>query len=229
MMHGTEEGMSWKSKTHLEFNDIQPVSIPFFSLSMVLMHFLQWSCSVATSETTMVILGGSWWKWCSADLSVRSDDVVVGEVVSVCSEHGGRPLGTEQRGGSYGTADALRHVRQSDGFPLISQRLQSLTEKAATWRRNHFNFNHLSYSAEDTHIRTHTHSDTNEYTRAWSESKGWFQWQPEWRTQQDIWHLHCSSHAIILKQNRLSGYSYINFEYSQQNQCFLISLDVCRY
>lgn len=63
-----------------------------------------------------------------------------------------------------------------------------------------------------TYPNTHTHSDTNEYTRAWSESKGWFQWQPEWRTQQDIWHLHCSSHAIILKRNRLSGYSCINFE-----------------
>lgn len=31
MMHDSEEGMSWKCKTHLEFNDIQPVRIGFLA------------------------------------------------------------------------------------------------------------------------------------------------------------------------------------------------------
>lgn len=60
------------------------------------------------------------------------DDMVVGHVSLVGWGHGGGALGTEQRGDSYGTADALRHFEQSDGFPLMSQRLQSSTEKAAT-------------------------------------------------------------------------------------------------
>lgn len=58
--------------------------------------------------------------------------MVVGEFGWGRWEHGGRPLGTEQGGDSYGTAEALQHSKLSDGFPLISQRLQSLTEKAAT-------------------------------------------------------------------------------------------------
>ncbi len=115
-----------------------------------------WSCSVATSRRTVVLLGGSWWKHVEQATHLSLDDMVVGNVNSGHWEHGGGALGTEQRGGYNGTADALRHFKQSGGFPLISQRLQSSTEKAATWRRNRFNFNHLSYSAAYTHSKTHT-------------------------------------------------------------------------
>lgn len=123
------------------------------------------------SERTVVLLGGSWWKcWKQTAEKILSRSAYefrwYGCRSSEFSWRGGA-LGTEQRGDSYGTADTLRHFEQSDGFPLMSQRLQSSTEKAATWRRNHFNFNHLSYSAANTHSKTHTHSHTNKYTWAW--------------------------------------------------------------
>lgn len=169
------------------------------SLSMILMLFIQSTCSVATSGRTVVVLGGSWWKWYPAHLTIRSDNKIVaggggGQVDGITEED---HRGTEQWGDSYGTADALRHFKLSDGFPLTSQRLQSSTEKkAATWRRKPFNFNHVSYSAEHTcthtHIHEHTLTHTNKYTWAGSESKGWFQWQPEWRIKLDVWHLSCS-------------------------------------
>lgn len=55
------------------------------------------------------------------------------------------------------------HWGRSRGETLMAQLTlrwlsshQSLTEKAATWRRNHYSFNHLSYSAEHTYPNTHT-------------------------------------------------------------------------
>lgn len=174
--------------------------LPFYDIDafppVELLSGHQWEDSGRTGRPLVEMcqtgcLKKSYW----SDLSRGSDDVVVGEVGSGRWEHEGRPLGTEQRGGSYGTADALRHFKLSDGFPLISQQLQSSTEKAATWRRNHFHFNHVSYSAGHTRTYTHpkTHSHTNKYTRARSESNGWFQWQPERKLKHDIWHLRCSS------------------------------------
>lgn len=123
--------------------------------------FLQWRCSVATSERTVFVLGGSWWKSVkqkgySAVLFIWSDDI--GEVGSG-QEHGGRTLGTEQKGGSYGTADTLRHFKQSDGFPLISQRLQSSTEKGSHVEKKSFQLQPLELQCRTrvhTHIQKHT-------------------------------------------------------------------------
>lgn len=143
--------------------------LPFFSFPW---HWCV-SCSAATWWSPA---RGQWYYWEAPGGNVWHvlpemtlsrfvcEIVVVVEVGSgrMEEDHWGRSRG----GVSYGTADALRHFRQSDGFLLISQRLQSSTEKAATWRRNHFNFKHLSYSAEHTHTKTHTH--TNKY--AWSQS-----------------------------------------------------------
>lgn len=197
--------MSWKCKTHLEFNEIQPVSLPCHS-------------DDAFPAVGTIVLGGYGWRWCSADLSIQRDDMVRGGVV--------RAQFGAQRKEPIGRLlwHSWRSLTSQMAFLSSAKRLQSWTEKAATWRRNHLNVNHLSYNVGD----THTHTDTNKYTWTWSESKGWFQWQPEWRTQQDIWHLRCSSRAIILKQNRLFEYSCINCVYKH---CLFKSLGVacCRW
>lgn len=44
---------------------------------------------------------------------------------------------------------------------LISQRLQASTEKAILLRINRFNFNHWSYSAEQTYIHPKAHTQTS--------------------------------------------------------------------
>lgn len=148
MMHNTEEGMSWRCKTHLELNDIQPASIYFAPFKW---HWCTWSSEDA--QWTMVILGSSVWKWSSADLSVGSDN----RLVSVCSGHRGRPPRTEQRG-------RLLWYSWRSQTPWWLSTHPSVTEKAATWRRNHYSFNHLSYSAEHTLIQTRTHTRTQTST-----------------------------------------------------------------
>lgn len=182
------------------------------------MHFFQWSCSAAVSERTVVCSGRlqveMWetvcWKWHPADLSITSDDMVIGEVGSGGLEHRGRPLGTEQRGGSYGTADALRHFKLSDGVPLISQKASVNNRKGSHVKKKPFQLQPLelqcrTHTCTNTHPKTHTHSHTEKYIWVWSESKGWIQWQPEWRKKRDIWHLHCSSAYTALTCNRVKA------------------------
>lgn len=185
--------MSWKCKTHLEFNEIQPARLPCHS-------------DDAFPGVATIILGGYRWRWCSADLSIQRDDnMVLGGVVR--AQFGAQRKTTKDRAKRRLLWHGWCFLTSQMASVSSAKRLQSWTEKAATWRRNQFNVNHLSYNVG------HTHTHTNKYAQTRSESKGWFQWQPEWRTQQDIWHIHRSSRAIILKQNRLFEYSCINCVY----------------
>lgn len=69
----------------------------------------------------------------------------------------------EGGGGSYGTR------RQTASLSSASGCARQREAKAATGRRNHFNFKQSSNNAKHTHQKTHTHT---KYTRPWSESKG---------------------------------------------------------
>lgn len=142
------------------------------SLSMILMLFIQSTCLVATSGRTVVVLGGSWWKWYPAHLTIRSDDKIVGGGGGMSGrwDNGGRPPGD----GALMAQLTLSDISNcGNGFPLTSQRLQSSTEKkAATWRRKRFNFNHVSYSAERTCTHTHTSMNTHSHTRTSTHGLG---------------------------------------------------------
>lgn len=155
------ERKSLKLETHLEINDIEPVCFLFLPFP--------WHGCVPSSEAAqwplmVVTPGSSYWK-CD-DLHTRSGDMFVVEVDSVQWEHKGRPLRTEKRGGLYGTADASDISNSQMFFPLISQWLQSSTEKAATRLRSHLDFSRLSYSAE------HTNVHTSKNTLTWTSTHG---------------------------------------------------------
>lgn len=203
-MHGSEEGMS----LHLESNDIQPVS--FLCLPLY-----DYCCISSGGDAPPPPVRGWWsyleapgdnvwctcWNWCSADRFTNSDDVVVAEVGSGCWEYGGRPLGTEKSGGSYGTADAPLTSQAVRWFSSHQPAAPVINRKGSHVKKKPFQLQPLELQCRThAYIHTsikHTSSHTNKYTWAWSESKGWFQWQPEWRIKQDIWHLHYSSNVPV--------------------------------
>lgn len=158
MMHDSARGMSWKCKTHLEFNDIQAASflfLPFHDINVFrpleLLSGHQQEDSGRTGMLRVEMCETGCWKRYSADLSWRSDDMVFGELGSGHWEHRGRPLGTEQRRGSYGTADALRHFKQSDGFLLVSQQDSVINRKGSHVKKKPFQLQPLELQC-----RTHT-------------------------------------------------------------------------
>jgi len=60
-MHDSEEGMSWKRKTHLEFKVTQSVS--FFLLPFhVIGAFPPVELLSGHQQKMVVVLGSSWWK-----------------------------------------------------------------------------------------------------------------------------------------------------------------------
>lgn len=169
------------------------------SLSMILMLFIQSTCSVATSGRTVVVLGGSWWKWYPAHLTIRSDNkIVAGGGGSGRWDNGGRPPGD----GAVGRL--LWHSWRSPTFQTVGRlsshqptasvinRKKGSHVKKKTFQLQPRELQCRTHMYTHTHIHEHTLTHTNKYTWAGSESKGWFQWQPEWRIKQDVWHLSCS-------------------------------------
>lgn len=101
------------------------------------------------------------WKWYSADLSIGSDDMVG----SGRWEHGGRPLGTEKRGGSYGTADSLRLFPTVRWLFSHQPTASVINKKGSHVKKEPFQLEPLGYIAEHTrahtHIQKHTHTQTS--------------------------------------------------------------------
>lgn len=177
--------MSWKCKTHLEWNDIQLVSFLFFSLSW---YWCISSCGAAQwppARGQWSLLGGSWLK-CVKQIAGNDGQQIclydqTTRLLLVGSEEW--PLGTEQRG------RLLWHGRRSPTFQTV--RWLSSHQPTGFSHRNrkgsHVKKKPFQLQPIELQCRTHTyihtskntHSHTDKYTWAWSESKGWFQRQPE--------------------------------------------------
>ena len=113
---------------------------------------LQSGCLVAVSE------GGRWVLWEAPGGDVWHRATVENDDVSVRPDEMVDSWGTDKE--PLVDGEVVRTFWHS----WRSHRLQSSTEKAARWRRNHFNFSHLSYSGKQTHIHTHTSQNTRSYT-----------------------------------------------------------------
>lgn len=159
--------MSWKCKTQLRLNDFQLPFVPFRDAfpPVELLSGHQWEDSGHTGRLLVEMCQTVCCKWYSADLSIRSDDTVIVEVDSGRWEedHRGRS------GGEALMAQLTLSDKLSDGFPLIGQRLQSLTEKAATWRRNRLQPRELQCQ---THMYIHTSKNTHSHTRTSTHGLG---------------------------------------------------------
>lgn len=134
------------------------------SLSMILMLFIQSTCSVATSGRTVVVLGGSWWKWYPAHLTIRSDNKIVAGGGSGRWDNGGRPPGD----GAVGRL--LWHSWRSPTFQTVG-RLSSHQPTASVINRkkgSHVKKKTFQLQPRElqcrTHMYTHTHPWTHTHT-----------------------------------------------------------------
>lgn len=159
-MHGSEEGMS----LHLESNDIQPVS--FLCLPLY-----DYCCISSGGDAPPPPVRGWWsyleapgdnvwctcWNWCSADRFTNSDDVVVAKVGSGCWEYGGRPLGTEKSGGSYGTADAPLTSQAVRWFSSHQPAAPVINRKGSHVKEETVSTSTTWVTVQNTRLHTHIH------------------------------------------------------------------------
>lgn len=130
LMHGSKEGMSWECKTP---------GFQWYSASQLVFPPFPWYWEFPPVEQlsshqqedighTGKLPGEMILRWSVYKIRWRWSLVRLVQVVGSSEEEYWE---TEQKGGSYGTADALWRFKQSDGFPLNSQRASVIKRKGS--------------------------------------------------------------------------------------------------
>lgn len=139
-------------------------SAPFLLLSLTLVRFLQWSYLVVTSERTVVLLGGSRWKCVTQAAGNDAQQICLwdrGCCRGWFRSHGGRPLGTEQRGESLMAQLTLSDISDSQMAFFSSANGFNHQQKRQPREEETISTSNTWVTVQNTRIQKHTLTQTS--------------------------------------------------------------------